>query len=149
LFDTCEDFDAFLTLLDEAREKMPMRIIAYCAMKTHFHLLLWPEGDADLPRFMHWLTTTHACRWHRQRGSVGTGAVYQSRYVSVPIADDKHFFTALRYVERNALEANLVDRAEVWPWSSAFQLVAAQGGCLVDDGPVDRPPNWIDVLNLA
>jgi putative transposase len=124
-----------------------MRIIAYSLMRTHFHLFLWPFGDGDLVTFMHRLTTTHAMRWHRARGSVGTGAVYQSRYVSVGIEDGRHYFTALRYVERNALEANLVRRAEDWHWCSAWQIASEEPTFVLDDGPYPRPANWLDLLN--
>jgi REP-associated tyrosine transposase len=147
LFGSYEEYDFFVELLNEARGKRRMRIIAYCVMKTHVHLLLWPVGDGEVARFMHWLTTKHANSWHRWRNSVGTGAVYQSRYVSVPIADGRHYFTALRYVERNAAEASLVDRAEQWPWGSASQIVAASPTFVLDDGPFERPANWLDVLN--
>ena len=53
---------------------------------------------------MKWLTATHAARFHRQRNSVGTGAVYQSRYVSRGIEDVRDFISILRYVEANALK---------------------------------------------
>jgi putative transposase len=147
LFETCEDFDNFERLMDEARTKRPMRITGYCLMKTHVHFLLWPKEDGDLWRFMHWLTATHARRWQLQRGSVGTGAVYQSRYVSVPITDDRHLFSALRYVEKNALEAGLVQRAEDWRWCSAWQTVAPSPTFIVDESPFPRLTNWLDILN--
>jgi putative transposase len=146
LFDSCEDHDAFLRIMERARAKRPMRITAYCLMKTHFLLLLWPKGDNDVPRFMKWLTSTHAMTFHRVNGSTGTGAVYQSRYVSKPIGDGRHFFTALRYVERNALEAGKVDRAEAWPWCSAWSG-EPRGLFVADEGPFVRPPNWLEILN--
>jgi putative transposase len=133
--------------MEEARTKRPMRIVAYCLMPTHVHFLLWPQGDSDLPRFMHWLTSVHARRWHRQKGTTGTGAVYQSRYVSVGIRDDLHLFRALRYVERNALEANLVERAEAWRWCSAWQATSESPTFALDAGPHTTPSNWIDLLN--
>lgn len=147
LFDTCEAYSAFLRLMDEARSQRPMRIIAYNLMRTHFHFLLWPKGDRDLPRFMHWLTTTHAIRWHRDHGSVGTGAVYQSRYQAIPIRDERHLFTAWLYVERNALTAHLVARAEDWPWSSAARPECASSTFVADSCPYPRLPNWVDLLN--
>jgi putative transposase len=145
LFETYEDYALFLHLSIRAAARTGMRIIAYCLMQTHFHLLLWPVGDRDLPSFMQRLTTAHAMRWHRARGTVGTGAVYQSRYVSVGIADGMHYFTALRYVERNALAAGLVKAAEDWPWTSAAN--APECAPELCPGPLLRPTNWADVLN--
>lgn len=147
LFETYEDYAAFCALMDEARTKRPMRIIAYCLRKTHFHFLLWPTGDLDLPRFMKWITATHAIRWHRQQGTVGCGAVYQSRYVSKGISDARHYFTALRYVEGNAFKDGIVERAEAWPWGSAWTRPEFGASVAIDDGPIARPSNWLQILN--
>jgi putative transposase len=147
LFETSDDFDNFEQLMNEARAKRPMRITGYCLMRTHVHFLLWPREDGDLSRFMHWLSGTHARRWHWQRRTIGTGAVYQSRYVSVPITDDRHLLSAWRYIEKNALEAGLVKRAEDWRWSSAWQAVSACPTFVVDEGPIPRLSNWLDFVN--
>jgi putative transposase len=56
--------------------------------------------------------------WHAHRRSAGSGHVYQGRFKSFPVQDDEHFYTVARYVGRNALRANLVKRAEQWPWCS-------------------------------
>ena len=53
------DFQAFVDLLSEAKLRHPMRVLAYCVMPNHFHLALWPLGDGDLGRWMHWLLTAH------------------------------------------------------------------------------------------
>ncbi len=146
LFASCEDYDAFERLMEEGRRERPMRILAYCLMRTHFHFLLWPEGENDLPRFMHWLTLTHAKRWHRARNSAGTGAVYQSRYKAVRIKDGDHLLKAWRYIERNALAAGLVGRAEEWCWSSAARA-PERPGVKVDPCPFVLPENWLNFLN--
>ena len=143
LFDSYGDYENFVGLLDLARRKRPMKIITYCLLRTHIHLLLQPADDHDLPRFMHWLATVHAIAWHRTHNSRGTGAVYQSRYVSVGIDDDRHYFTALRYVERNALEAKAVRRAEEWRWCGA----SPESPLALDKGPYERPSNWLEILN--
>lgn len=147
ILEVYEDYAAFCALMEEARRKNPMRIIAYCLRKTHFHFLLWPESDHDVPRFMKWLTGTHASRFHRARDSVGTGAVYQSRYVSRGIADVRDFMSIMRYVEANALKDGVVTRAEAWPWGSAWGGEGC-GACVVmDDSPIRRPSNWLQILN--
>ena len=149
LFESYEDYVDFLGLLRGASAKTAMRIIAYCLMSTHFHLLLWPVGDHDLPQFMHRLTTSHAMRWHRVRKSIGTGAVYQSRYVSKGVSDGRHYFTALRYIERNALHAGLVPTADAWPWSSAAARATRRHRVDLSAGPLHRPENWREVLNAG
>jgi putative transposase len=49
---------------------------------------------------------------------VGRGHLYQGTYKSFPVQDDEDLYAVCRYVERNALRANLVERAEEWRWRS-------------------------------
>ena len=125
LFEDPSDYADFEELLGEARERVPMRILAYCLMPNHWHLLLWPLTDGDLTRFVKWLSTTHACRWAHDHDCVGEGAVYQSRFKSIPIERGPHLVWAWRYVERNALRADLVSKAEDWPWCSLRKRMSA------------------------
>ena len=90
----------------------------YCLMGNHWHLVVWPREECELPRFVGWLTLTHTQRWHAHRKSTRSGHLYQGRFKSFPVQDDDHFHTVSRYVERNALRANLVKRAEDWRWGS-------------------------------
>jgi putative transposase len=57
VFHKDEDYAAFLRLFDAAQERCPMRVLAYCLMPNHFHLVLWPRGDHDLSRWMQWVLT--------------------------------------------------------------------------------------------
>ena len=108
------DYAAFEKVMAEVLDLVPMRLLAYCLMPNHWHLLLWPREDGDMGRFMHRLTVTHVRRWHEHRHSTGRGHVYQGTYKSFPVQRDKNFLKVARYVERNALRANLVEHAEDW-----------------------------------
>jgi putative transposase len=118
IFDKDEDFEAFERTLIEAIAKFNMRLLSYCLMGNHWHLVVWPRKDEDLSRFTGWLTLTHTQRWHAHQGTTGSGHVYQGRFKSFPVQDDEHFYTVCRYVERNALRAGLVKSADEWRWSS-------------------------------
>ena len=118
MFETDEDYAAFERVLAQAVVRDGMRLLAYCVMPNHFHLLVWPRADGDLSQFMRWLTLTHTQRWHAYHGTAGTGHLYQGRFKSFPVQSDEHFLTVCRYVERNAQRANLVKRAQDWNWSS-------------------------------
>lgn len=147
ILETYDDYAAFCALVERARRKIAMRIIAYCLLRTHFHFLLWPRGDDDLPLFMKWLTGTHARRFRVQGGTVGQGAVYQSRYFSRPIDEARKFFGALRYVEANALKHGVVRRVQDWPWCSAWNREPIGASVTIDDSPIPRPANWLEILN--
>ena len=120
LFADNGDYAGFEKVLREAHEQVPMRTIAYCLMPNHWHMVLWPVRDRDLSSFMHWLMGTHTKRWHAAHDSTGSGHIYQGRFKSFPIEEDRHYLTVCRYVERNALRAGLVNRAEDWRWGSLW-----------------------------
>jgi putative transposase len=127
LFHNSKDFEAFEGVLEEAHQQLPIRILAYCIMSNHWHLVLWPEADGQVSKFLQWLTATHARRWQLHYAKVGSGYVYQDRFKSFPVeGDEEHFFTVCRYVERNPLTAGMVCRAEDWRWSSLWRR--SQGG---------------------
>ena len=62
IFDDDEDYEAFERVLAEAVERTETRLLAYCVMPNHWHLVVWPRKDGELSRFMGWLTLTHSVR---------------------------------------------------------------------------------------
>jgi len=143
------DFEAFERTIQKTLQTRPMRIIAYCLMSNHWHMVLWPERDGDLGSFMQKLTITHARNWQVHRRRVGYGHLYQGRYKSFPIENDEHCYQVVRYVERNALRANLVGRAEDWRWSSHWQRIhgTAVSRQILSDWPLPRPTSWRRFVN--
>ena len=147
IFQKPADYEAFESLLAEARVRVPIRLLSYCLMPNHWHLVLWPREDGQMPRFMEWLTGTHAQRWRIHRKTVGNGHVYQDRYKSFPVQDNNHFFVVCRYVERNALRANLVRRAEEWRWGSLWRRAHGADKDFLDAWPTQRPKEWLEWVN--
>ena len=150
IFDDDTDFQLFERAMVDTVERVPMRILAYCLMPDHWHLVLWPHEDGALGAFMQRLTTTHVRRWHLRRESVGGGHLYQGTYKSFPVQQDEHFLTVCRYVEGNALRSGLAKRAEDWRWGSAWLRLSRecpQGAPVLSDWPVDRPRNWVSMVN--
>ena len=144
LFPKAVDFEAFIRVLTEAHERLPIRLLAYCIMSNHWHLVLWPKKDGELSEFMRWLTVSHTQRWHAHFHTQGTGPLYQGRFKSFPIAADDHLLTVLRYVERNPLRAGLVSSASKWRWSSLGRTCEGLLGPPLKEGPIARPANWPD-----
>jgi putative transposase len=132
--------------MGNAGDEIPMRVLAYCLMPNHFHLVLWPRHDGDLSRWMHWLVNTHVRRYHQHYHS--DGHLWQGRFKAFPIANDEYLLTVLRYVERNPVRADLVRSAESWAWSSAsWWLAGAQRPAYADYGPIPRPEDWLRWVN--
>jgi len=149
LFDKRADYAAFEKILAEAHAATRIRIAAYCLMPNHWHLLLWPRRDGELSEMLRWITVTHTQRWHAHHKTAGTGPVYQGRFKSFPVQTAEHFLTVARYVERNALRAKLVSRAEDWQWGSLWRRTQgdAKFTTWLSAWPVDQPRDWVARVN--
>ena len=145
VFHKPDDFAAFVGLMREAHDHVPMRLTGYCLLNNHFHLLLWPHHDGDLSRWMQWLLTSHVRRYHRHYG--GSGHVWQGRFKAFPVQDDEHYLTVLRYVERNPLRANAVARSQDWEWSSLKPTARSRPEGLLSDGPLVKGHGWTNYVN--
>ena len=145
VFHKPEDFLAFVNLMREAHDKVPMRLVGYCLMTNHFHLVLWPHEDGDLSRWMQWLMTSHVRRYHRHYHS--SGHVWQGRFKAFPIQTDDHYLTVLRYVERNPLRACMVNRSQDWEWSSLKPTRRSGPDGLLSSGPVMKGSHWTRFVN--
>ncbi len=147
IFRKPDDFAAFEQILAEALARFDMRLCGYCIMSNHWHLVLWPRADGDLPSFMKWLTVTHSHRWHGAHGTVGIGHLYQGRYKSFPVQDGLYYLTLMRYVESNPLRAKLVQRSADWPWSSMALRLGDQKPLQLTAGPVELPRQWSKLVD--
>ena len=98
---------------------------------------------------MHCLTITHVTRWQKNYNMVGYGHMYQGRFKSFPVESDDYFYQVMRYTERNALRANLVTRAEQWPWGSLWirQFGSPEHRAMLSDWPIRRPSKWVQYVN--
>jgi len=144
-----KDFEAFENLLIEAHALHPLPILSYCLMPTHWHFVPFPRRDGELTAFFRWLAHTHAMRWRVAHRTVGYGHLYQGRFKSFMIEQDDHLLTVCRYVERNALTAGLVKRAEQWRWSSLWVRDNGPDNlrAILSPWPVDRPTDWVNHVN--
>lgn len=138
------DYRVFVALMCQASQRIPVRMSAWCLMPNHFHFVLWPAGDGDMGRWMHWLLTSHVRRYHKRYGT--DGHVWQGRFKAFPIEQDHHLLTVMRYVERNPLRANLVERAERWRWSSLHDL-ERNVTVIPLESPISRTSEWLTEVN--
>jgi putative transposase len=147
LFGDRSDYQAFYRLLVVACRRLGMRVIAFCLMPTHWHLVLWPSSDGAVSEYLHWVTTQHSLHFRLRTGTVGRGHVYQDRFHSFPVQVTRYYYNLIRYVEANALNGQLVVKAEQWPWSSLFERL--NGGDLITSGPLALPPHWSECVNAV
>lgn len=135
----------YLALLSKYLDRYKPRLLAYCLMNNHVHLILVPRDADALGRVLRDTHMSYTRYVNRRQGL--SGHLWQGRFFSCPL-DKLHLWAAVRYVERNPVRAGLVRRAEDYPWSSAA------GHCGVVSDPLlsgklelsDHVANWRDWL---
>ncbi len=62
---------------------------------------------------------------------------------------DEHLLTVARYVERNAVSAGIVARAQQWHYSSlwARSNTADPTRAILAEWPIERPADWAERVN--
>jgi putative transposase len=145
LFHERADYEQFMALVSRAQQRIELPILSACLMPNHVHLVVQPRHGSDIGKWTHWLFTTHVRWYHAKYAS--TGRVWQGRFKAFVAQGDHHLLTVMRYVERNALRARLVDRAEDWEWGSlAWRRTIAPKVSLAVS-PVPLPSYWRHLVN--
>ncbi len=141
-----EDYAAFESLLCEAIERFDIKLLSFCIMPNHWHLVVSPNIDGEMGRFAQWVSLTHTQRYHAHYDLVGVGHLYQGRFKSFPVQSDEHFLTINRYVERNAYKAKLCGSPEAWRWGSLYHWneKSPLSRDLLSAWPIPRHPDWIE-----
>ncbi|MCC6758695.1 MAG: transposase [Candidatus Omnitrophica bacterium] len=116
----------YLYLIEEYRAKHEVEIFAYCLMNNHVHFIARAGQDG----FAKWLNVVHMryTQYFNKRYAT-SGHLWQGRYYSC-VLDNNHFIAAVRYVERNPVRAQLVQKAWEWPWSSAREHIQKERGII-------------------
>ena len=138
VFFTDGDRAAYLGWLADYSVKFKVRVLAYCLMTNHVHLVAIPETADALEKVFRPLHTRYAQRINRARG--WTGHLWQGRYFSSAL-DDGYLWAAIRYVERNPVRAGMISRAEDYRWSSAPAHCEPR-----DDYVLTKDRAWTDQL---
>ncbi len=112
-----EDRRFYLKTLSRYRDKWDFEIWAYCLMTNHVHILVVPRKEESLARGMG--STNLVYTQHINRRYDRSGRLWQNRFFSTVIEREPYLWAVTRYIERNPIRANVVKKAEDYPWSSA------------------------------
>ena len=121
IFEEKNDYYQFLYILKHYRIDCNCKILAYCLMDNHIHLLVQTNGDPPGPfmqklesRFVHWYNK----KYER------TGHLFQGRFCSEPVNDEIYLLTVFRYIHRNPVKANVCQSVNDFPWSSVHSYLS-------------------------
>jgi putative transposase len=116
VFRSAACFQVYLDLLARHAVRCGVRILGYCLMPNHVHVIAVPERETSLARAFGRAHSEYALAENRE--TERTGHLWQNRYFSCCM-DGSHLLKAMCYVELNPVRAKLVANAWEWPWSSA------------------------------
>lgn len=115
IFQAGADKEVFLALLERIQALTRVRILAYCVMDSHYHLVL-QNTSGRMPDFFKQLNGRYAAHYRKTHG--GRGYVFQDRYHTMLIQEDAYLLSVIAYVLRNPLKAGLASSFAEYPWSS-------------------------------
>ena len=135
-----QDREIYLRLMKRYADRTGITFLAYCLMTNHVHMIAVPKEKTSLAKGIG--------EAHRQYTTIVNiredwkGYLWQGRFISFPL-DERHFYCAVRYVERNPVRAGMVDFAEDYRWSSAHAHISQTQDALIDgrDNPF-RISDW-------
>ena len=130
IFRDDRDRETYLDGLAHYRSKFAFRLLAYCLMTNHVHLAI-RTGAAPLSRIMAGIQSRYAQRFNRRHARVGH--LFQGRYKSSLVQEDRYLVAVIRYIHRNPVRAGLTRSASQYEWSSDRYLRRGRG------------PTWLDV----
>ncbi|MBI5182026.1 MAG: transposase [Nitrospirae bacterium] len=119
-----KDRDKYLSLLKKYSDKWESPILAYCLMGNHVHLLTRPKKEESLCKMMQGITLCYTQYINKTYNR--TGRLWESRYHSCIIDEDKYLWAAARYIEQNPVRAKIVKKAEDYQYSSAKAHISSE-----------------------
>ncbi len=126
IFQDNEDYEKFIETIKAYKEVSRYKIYAYCLMSNHIHLLM-KEGNEDFGivfrrigvKFVYWYNQKYNRRGH----------LFQGRYKSEIVEDDRYFLTVLRYIHQNPAKAGIEKDISNYPWSSYNEYLDRNNIC--------------------
>ncbi len=124
-----KDYQKFLRLLQELKEKKKFEIYAYCLMTNHVHLVIKEGALREISDIMKLLTGSYTQWFNYKYGK--SGSLTESRYKSRAVKTDEYLMHLVRYIHQNPVKAGIVEKIQEYKWSSYESYLADKPG-LVD-----------------
>lgn len=115
-----DDYKIFLEVLRESAKFFDIRVISYCLMSNHYHLLV-QTPRANLSRAMRHLNGVYTQRFNRLHKK--DGPLFRGRYKSILVQEDEYLTHLIRYIHLNPLQAGVSDDLTKYPWTSHKQYL--------------------------
>ena len=115
IFEDEDDYGKFLTVLRKYEPICGYKLIAYCLMSNHIHLLIQP-GKTSLPRIFQRVIPSFVYWYNKKYERVG--ALFQNRFRSRPVNNSTQMLTVIRYIHQNPIKAAICNHPGQYQYSS-------------------------------
>lgn len=112
------DFEKFLEVLKDVKEKFNVFFHSFCLMTNHYHILLETKEE-NISSAMRYLNSHYAIYFNKKYNR--TGHLWQGRFHSNFLYDEQHFWYVSKYIERNPIKAKIVKDISHYKFQSFFQ----------------------------
>ena len=116
IFDNPEDIKYYIKSMFKLKEDYQLKIIAYCIMNNHTHLLIQTEFVSQLSKYMQRLNLKYSYYYNKKYNRVGY--VFRERYRAQAIYDEEHLYNCIKYIYDNPVKAGICQHASEYPYSN-------------------------------
>lgn len=116
IFEKTEDIKYYIKIMYKLEKEQKVRIIAYCIMHNHTHMLIEVEGTKELSKYMQRLNTIYGIYYNKKYNRVGY--VFRDRFKSEGIYNEEHLYNCIRYIYNNPVKAGICNKPEEYPYSN-------------------------------
>lgn len=106
----------YVKLLNTYKDEYAIKIIAYCVMNNHVHILINTDNIENLTKYMHNVNTSYGIYYNKNNKRVGY--VYRDRFKTQVINNEKHLYNCIIYIHNNPVKANICRDANEYRFSS-------------------------------
>lgn len=140
IFDEPDDIKKYIHFMYEILEDYHVKIIAYCIMNNHSHILLEVESISNLSLYMQRLNTKYANYYNTKYNRVGF--VFRNRFKSEGIFSEKYLYNCINYIFMNPVKAEMCDGPKDYPYSNYKEYVR-ENNIVIEK--IDDECNFIDI----
>lgn len=113
------DIKYYIKIIKGSEKIHNTKVIAYCIMNNHAHLLLNANTIQELIKFMHRINTQYAMYYNKKYNRVGY--VFRDRYKSEGIYEENQFYACMNYIYNNPVKAGICKTREDYKFSNYLE----------------------------
>lgn len=116
IFEKAEDIKYYIKIMYHLTKEQKIKIVGYCIMNNHAHMLIKAEEIKELSKYMQRLNTKYGKYYNKKYSRVGY--VFRDRYRAEGIYTEEYLYNCLKYIYNNPVKAGICKKAEDYPYSN-------------------------------